>query len=153
MCIINNIIKKYAKFHSHMIYNEDKKSFNMKRLSNKNSGVYFILEICDNSKVHIHKVGMADGKNGLQGRLSTYWQDNNSRLKNDKDKTMKFFYNTMTNELKDRVLTMYYMEVPVTAISMFGYDEITSSPVRDLEYKLSVDAEKEGHPLTLSKFH
>jgi len=153
MCVIKNIIKNYANFHSYMIYNEQKKSFDMKVLSNVNSGIYFIVEIDCNEKVLIHKVGMADGKKGLTGRMNTYWHNNCLTISKEKDKTITMIDRVMTNELKGRVLAMYYMEVPTTIISLFGYDDIKQSPIRDLECKLSVDAKKEGHPLLLSKFH
>lgn len=147
MCVIKDFVAKYCEFHSYMIYNKEKRFFDMKKIYSKNPGIYIILQQVEEKKFLLHKVGKADGIHGLHGRLKAYYGNHGVN-----DKTSIFIDKIMNTELSDTVLLMYILEVPTYNMSVFD-NNVIMSPARSLENQISRKAEKEGHPLLLSKFH
>jgi hypothetical protein len=137
-------IKSKATFHSEMHYLKPEKSFAMNPCKIKTSGIYFILHGDD-----ILKVGKAEGKHGIQGRLWSY-RSNLSKRKDDK--TVQLFEKVMTKELKDRVLNIYFYETPPVNIKHEGF-ELQAHYARSLEIHLSKQAKCEGHSLLLTGQH
>lgn len=156
MCIIEKIIKnKNTFFHSYMIYDEERKCFNMKSFNSKQSGIYIIVEQDpDTRKLSIHKVGMADGNKGLAGRLKCY-STKNVIEGNKGDLTTRMIHRVMTSELKDTLLLMYIHPIEHEYTSYCGINNIKKPlvNVRDFERMVSTQAAAEGHPMKLSSQH
>jgi hypothetical protein len=136
-----DFVKNKAVKHSLMNYCEDRKSFTMDVYYGKNPGIYFILD-----GNNILKVGKADGKNGLQGRLSSYRGRLSSR---SSDYTVQLIYAKMTGPLKNKTLEMWVYELKPVILNVEGF-EVEAQMARSLESKLSLLARNEGHTLELS---
>ena len=110
---IVEFIKNNAKFHSFMTYNNSMKSFDIEPYKETHPGVYFIL--CDDC---IQKIGKAEGKYGLKGRMSQY--TGNFKIKTfQNDKTDILWNSVMTNELKNKILEMYVLAAEPIIFSFF----------------------------------
>jgi hypothetical protein len=139
-----DFVKSKAKFHSDMTYNLPKKSFIMDPCQCTVAGIYIIMH-----NFNILKVGKAEGKYGLQGRLSSYTHDLTKRVN---DKSVQLFERVMMGPLKDKTLQVYTYQVPAQKIMIEGY-ELQSHYARSLEYILSKQAMDEGHFMLLSGQH
>jgi len=140
-----DFVKQKATLHSVAKYNEENAQFKMPIYQSKQPGVYFILLGDD-----IMKVGKADGRNGLKGRLNDYRAKNVIRLPNDP--TARLIHDIMTSELKDKTLEFYVYEIPMVESILEGYT-IEMSRARSFEKILSKQAEDEGHSMLLSSQH
>ena len=136
-------INANAKFHSNMTYNHDRKSFNLEPYGDPTPGIYFILDIDD-----ILKIGKADGRSGLKGRVSTYRTRLVTRYKVG-DPTVLLWEKIMTGELNGKTLKMYVLPLEPTYANFKGI-EVEMLMARSLEYKLSKLASLEGHSMALS---
>lgn len=139
-----DFVKKKAKFHSNMTYNPDRKSFIMDPCQCSVAGIYIIMD-----DFNILKVGKAEGKYGLQGRLSSYTHDLSKRVT---DKSVQLYERVMTGPLKDKTLQVYTYQVPAKKTLYEGF-ELELHLARSLEYTLSKQAKSEGHSLLLSGQH
>ncbi len=104
----------------------------------KMPGVYALFS---HSGERIQKVGKADGNGGLFARINRYTGKKNM-IKLNKDPTVALWYNTMTNELIEQSLTLYYMVTPPRIIKneisdYFSFDGFSLQWARDFEFKLS----------------
>jgi hypothetical protein len=143
MIDVTEFIKEHALFHSEMTYNTERKSFNLDPYENKDPGIYFILD-----KEDILKIGKADGKQGLKGRISTY----RTRLvKNFEkgDSTVLLWNKVMTDTLNETVLSIYLLPLQPHKITYKGI-EVEMLVARSLEYELSKLASIQGHSMLLS---
>tara|TARA_Y100000748_G_C15397078_1_gene449879 strand:+ start:66 stop:518 length:453 start_codon:yes stop_codon:yes gene_type:complete len=136
-------IRANALFHSDMYYANEKKSFNLKPYSNSDPGVYFILYEDD-----ILKIGKADGKQGLKGRVATYRTSLVSRYKQG-DPTVLLWEKVMMKTLKGKILKFYLLPLPPIK-EVFKGIEVELLMARSLEFKLSQFARDEGHSMLLS---
>lgn len=127
-----------------MNYNESRIGFDMPVLATEQPGVYFILHDAD-----ILKVGKAEGKLGLKGRMLNYRSTNRARL--PFDRTCQLVHRIMTEDLRDKTLEFYYFEVPKTESVLEGYTVMTSM-ARSFEELLSRQARAEGHSMLMSGF-
>jgi hypothetical protein len=139
-------IDKKTTFHDDMIYNQDRNSFNMNICQITEPGVYFILDGKD-----ILKVGKADGRFGLKGRINNYRADNLKRAAWDKTsaKILRIFEDP---KMRKKKLKMYVLPVPMVESLFEGYT-VKMSRARSVEELLSRQAESEGHSLLLSSQH
>lgn len=137
-------VKKIAKYHSEMKYDESRCSFIMEPYKNTATGVYFILD-GDN----ILKIGKAEGINGLKGRVASYRLNHSKRKMTGNDYTLNRFYELMTGEFKNKILQMYIYEVPHQEVVLEGY-LIKTHMARNLEKILSQQAREEQHCMLLS---
>jgi hypothetical protein len=141
-----DFIKNTAVWHDEMKYDETRAAFNMASSKNTDIGIYFIVYGKD-----ILKVGKADGKKGLAGRIHDYRSSCKSRL--NRDNTARLINETMTSKKwKGKALEFYTYSVPEVEMNIHGY-KIKLSGARSLEEQLSRQAEKEGHSLALSAQH
>ncbi len=136
-------IKVNAFFHSDMYYIDERKSFDVKPYPNNVPGVYFIL-----NKDDILKIGKADGKNGLKGRVATYRTSLASRHKAG-DPTVLLWEKVMMKNLKDNILQFYLLPLPPIN-KVFKGIEVELLMARSLEFKLSQLARNENHSMMLS---
>ncbi len=136
-------IKVNAFFHSDMFYINERKSFDVKPYPNNVPGVYFIL-----NKDDILKIGKADGKNGLKGRVATYRTSLVSRHKAG-DPTVLLWEKVMMKTLKDNILQFYLLPLPPIN-KVFKGIEVELLMARSLEFKLSQLARNENHSMMLS---
>ena len=132
-----------AKLHSNMVYNFDRKSFNLQPYGDTTPGIYFILDEND-----ILKIGKADGRLGLKGRVSTYRARLVTRYKVG-DPTVLLWEKIMTGKLDGKILKMYVLPLEPTYANFKGI-EVEMLMARSLEYKLSKLASLEGHSMALS---
>jgi hypothetical protein len=139
-----DFVKKKAKFHSAMTYNYAKKSFIMEPCQCAVAGIYIIMD-----DFNILKVGKAEGRYGLQGRLSSYTHDLSKRVT---DKSVQLYERIMMGPLKDKTLQIYTYQVPAKKTIYEGF-ELELHLARSLEYTLSKQAKSEGHSLLLSGQH
>lgn len=139
-----DFVRTRATYGGEMRYNAPRIGFDMPVLTSEVPGVYFILLGTD-----ILKVGKAEGKLGIKGRLLNYRSTNRSRL--PFDRTCQLVHRIMTTDLKDQVLEVYYFEVPKTETLLEGYTVLTSM-ARSFEELLSRQARVEGHSMLLSGF-
>ena len=140
---ILNFIQEHAIFHSDMVYDESRKSFNMNPYENNRPGIYFILDGDD-----LLKIGKADGNTGLKGRISTY----RTRLVKSYetgDQTTILWHTVMTGNLKSKKLKMYVLHIDPIKVSFKGV-EVNAMMARSLEKKLSELANIQGHSMMLS---
>jgi hypothetical protein len=140
---IIDFIKDNAKFHSFMTYNNSMKSFDIEPYKETHPGVYFI--VCDDC---IQKVGKAEGKYGLKGRMSQYTGNKVKTFQNDK--TDVLWNSVMTNELKNKKLEMYVLPTEPIIFKFLGI-EVEGMIARSLEKKLSILAREQDHPMLLSR--
>lgn len=141
-----NVLKfvtKNATYHSSMTYDENRKSFNLKPYSKTHTGIYFILNDQD-----ILKIGKADGKQGLKGRISTYRTRLVSNYKKG-DPTVILWHKVMMEELSNKILSMYLLPLESKKIIYKGI-EVEAMIARSLEYKLSELAKRQNHSMKLS---
>ena len=146
MVSVTNFIKDHAVFHSDMIYNCERKSFNLDSYQKTNQGIYFILD-----KEDILKIGKADGQKGLKGRVADYRKSLVSMFK-DGDRTVLRWNREMTGSLSDRILSMYLLPLEPEKKLYLGV-EVELSIARSLELELSKLAKEQGHSLKLSGQH
>ena len=145
MKVIDFIINSSV-WHDNMKYDESRAAFNMSSSQNTDIGIYFIVH-----GKEILKVGKADGKKGLAGRIQDYRSSGKKRL--HRDKTALLIHETMTSKKwKGKELEFYTFNVPEVEMTIHGY-KIKLSGARSLEEQLSRQAEKEGHSLALSAQH
>lgn len=139
-------IKTKAIFHDTMTYNVARNSFNMSICQITEPGVYFILDGDD-----IQKVGKADGRYGLKGRLNDYRADNFKRAEFDKTaaKILRLFSKP---KMRKKTLSMYVLPIPMVESVFEGYT-VQMSRARSVEELLSRQAEQEGHSLLMSSQH
>ena len=130
-----------AKLHSTMLYNSVRRSFAIEPCNDPRPGVYFIV-----NDVDIVKIGKAEGRYGLKGRIQTY-RSNLATRKNDH--TVERIYLAMTGVLQGCVLKMYILPLPTQSIDFKGF-EIELQMARSLEAILSKKARAEGHSMLLS---
>jgi len=139
---IKNFIRDKATFHSEMTYDETRICFNIKPYRSTETGIYFILDGED-----ILKVGKAEGKQGLAGRIGSYRSSQITRLSNDR--TTQLLFNTMTKSHKGKTLSLYVFEIKMIETIFEGYP-VKTSLVRSFEETLSRQARSEGHSMVLS---
>ena len=144
MTVKDFIILK-TNLHSSMRYDESRMCFLMEPYRSTETGIYFIVD--DNDKFDILKVGKAEGKYGLSGRLGSYRSSQVTRYPNDR--TTQLLYKTMTNTHKDKWLSMYVFEIPMSDVLFEGY-VVKASLARSFEELLSKQARAEGHTMVLS---
>ena len=140
---ILNFIQEHAIFHSDMVYDESRKSFNMNSYENNHPGIYFILDGDD-----LLKIGKADGNTGLKGRISTY-RTRLVRSYETGDQTTILWHTVMTGNLKSKKLKMYVLPIDPINVSFKGV-EVNAMMARSLEKKLSELANIQGHSMMLS---
>ncbi|MDC0367727.1 hypothetical protein OAM91_02920 [Gammaproteobacteria bacterium] len=140
---ILNFIQEHAIFHSDMLYDESRKSFDMSSYENNHPGIYFILDGDD-----LLKIGKADGNTGLKGRISTY-RTRLVRSYETGDQTTILWHTVMTGTLKSKKLKMYVLPVDPIKVSFKGM-EVNAMMARSLEKKLSELANIQGHSMMLS---
>lgn len=131
----------HATLHSSMEYDSNRKSFSIKPCEDTTPGVYFIVSADD-----ILKIGKAEGRYGLKGRIKSY-RSNLSTRKNDHTVDRIFF--VMTGKLHNCVLHMYILPLPKEKVLFKGH-EIELQMARSLEKTLSKQARLEGHSMLLS---
>lgn len=134
-------MRENAKLHSKMAYNPARRSFTVDPCPDATPGVYFIVNADD-----IVKIGKAEGRYGLKGRIQTYRSDLSTR-KNDH--TVERIYLAMTGKLKDCILDIYLLPLPTKVMEFKGY-ELELQMARSLEALLSKKARSEGHSMLLS---
>jgi hypothetical protein len=139
-----DFVKKKAKFHSLMTYNLPKKSFVVQPCHCTVAGIYIIMH-----NFNILKIGKAEGRYGLHGRLSSYTHDLSKRIN---DKSVQLYERVMTGPLKDKELEVYTYQVPAQKTIHEGF-ELELHLARSLEYTLSKQAMNEGHIMLLSGQH
>lgn len=139
-----DFVKDKAKFHSIMTYNPAKKSFIMNPCHCTVAGIYIIMH-----NFNILKIGKAEGKYGLHGRLSSYTHDLSKRVT---DKSVQLYERVMTGPMKDKELEVYTLQVPAKKTKFEGL-ELELHLARSLEYTLSKQAKAEGHLMLLSGQH
>ena len=137
-----NFIKTRAIRHSSMKYDESRMCFLMEPYRSTETGIYFIVDEND-----ILKVGKAEGKNGLAGRLGSYRTSQVTRYPNDR--TTQLLFKTMTTTHKDKWLDMYVFEIPMSEVLFEGY-AVKTSLARSFEETLSRQARLEGHSMAMS---
>lgn len=142
-----DFIKNKAVFHDVMTYNDQRHSFDMQPCDIIDHGVYFFVDGID-----ILKVGKADGKFGLKGRLNNYRYDN-LEARSDTDRTAYRLYTIFQDpKMREKQIYVYVLPVPMVESIFEGYS-VQMSRARSLEEQLSRQAEKEGHSLLLSGQH
>ena len=141
--VIDHVKKHGTLLDDNVTYNEERYSFNMIKQMSTVSGVYIIMDKNGN----ILKFGKAEGKEGLKDRMGTY----RAKLALN-DRTTIMWNRVMTNELKDEILKVYYIECPPITEMRNGI-EVDAEWARSYEEKLSRWAAEEGHSLALSKGH
>lgn len=151
---MNNQVKKnqisvvefmnlHAKPHSDMIYDISRKGFILDRCSDTSTGIYFIVRKDTNE---ILKIGKAEGKYGLKGRVQTYRSKLDSRVN---DHTVKRYYEKMTGPLLGVTLKMYILPLPMQTFDFLGL-QVELQMARSLELLLSKQARDEKHSMALS---
>ena len=138
-----DFIRANTIFHSEMKYNIARKSFDLKPYKNTEPGIYFILDNAD-----ILKIGKAEGKLGLKGRIATY----RTRLVKQYetgDATVILWNKTMTTTLNNKVLNMYLLPLEPRKIDYKGV-EVEMLIARSLEHELSKLARSQGNTMLLS---
>lgn len=137
-------MRNYATFHSDMTYDESRKGFLLDKCSDTTPGIYFIVR---QDTKDILKIGKAEGKEGLKGRVQTY----RSKLASRKnDKTVERFFNAMTGELAGVALEMHILPLP-TQTSNYNGIIVELQMARSLELALSKQAREENHSMSLSR--
>lgn len=129
-----------------VVWNDDK-GFHIPGKLTKLKGIYAFV-----SDEGIEKVGKADGKTGITGRMSHYRTSVN-RITNlsSPDRSCIHQRKTMTEgALKDKKLTLYVYLVTPTEATIDGIT-VNVSPARELEIALSEMATKDNEPMRLSK--
>lgn len=144
-------IETKALFHDVMVYNDQRNSFDMKVCQITDPGVYFIIDHTNPNSPDILKVGKAEGRQGLKGRLNDYRADNIKRATWDSTsaKIMKIFKDP---KMRKKLLVMCILPVPMIQSIFEGYT-VNMSRARSIEELLSRQAETEGHSLLLSSQH
>ena len=137
-----DFVKKKARFHSNMEYDLSRKGFILEPFPYLTPGIYFILLGDD-----IHKIGKADGKHGLKGRINNYRANVATRMKTDF--TTQRYFNVMTGLLKNKVLQMYIYECPSVKQEIEGYT-LELQMARSFEETLTRQAIDERHTMSLS---
>jgi hypothetical protein len=144
-------IDTHCQFHSEMTYDEKLYGFDVRNFSYKIPGIYFITATSEDGTRHIVKVGKADGREGLKGRISQYRSKNYKRV--GKDRTIDFTHKAMSEIHKKYgegcVLNMYVHLMEKTVTEYHGI-LLESSFIRSLEEKLTLQAYGERHPMLLS---
>lgn len=131
----------HATLHSSMDYDPSRKSFSIQPCEDSTPGVYFIVNGHD-----ILKIGKAEGRHGLKGRINSY-RSNLSTRKNDH--TVDRIFSAMTGKLHGAILQMYILPLPKEKAVFKGY-EIELQMARSLEEALSKQARLERHSMLLS---
>lgn len=134
-------MRQNAKFHSLMSYSLARKSFSMEPCNDETPGIYFIVNGDD-----ILKIGKAEGRLGLKGRMQSYRSDLSTRRN---DHTVERICAAMTGPLDNCVLHMYILPTPTKTMDFKGL-EIELQMARSLEAVLSRRARDEGHSMQLS---
>ena len=140
-------IEQKAQFHGIMKYNEQRHSFDLEQCNIVDHGIYFFVDGID-----ILKVGKADGKFGLKGRLNNYRYDN-LQTRAEFDRTANRLYTIFEDpKMREKSIVVWVLPVPMVESIFEGYS-VQMSRARSLEEQLSRQAEKEGHSLLLSGQH
>jgi hypothetical protein len=108
-------------------------------------GVYFLL-----SKHGIEKVGSANGKFGLKGRIRQYTRKN-KKLPNDA--TDILWNRIMSNELLNEYIDVYYIVIEGTLNNVhtsIGTIEVISCPILEVETSLFYQAKNQAEPMRLA---
>lgn len=134
---------KHATPHSVMTYDVSRRGFVLEKCLDTTAGIYFIVR--DNPE-DILKIGKAEGKYGLKGRIQTYRSDLSKRTH---DHTVKRYYEQMTGPLLGVVLKMYILPLPKETKNILGY-MLEMQIARSLEQLLSKQAKEERHTMSLS---
>jgi hypothetical protein len=151
---VDKFISKKCRFLSTMVYDPERYGWeiNLDGLSTM-PGVYFIVRdsLNKSSKFDILKVGKAEGKRGLRGRMQSY--TSTSVARKDWDRTIRYIHDSMRtlldNKGKHCEIKLYYFEIPMQTTLFEGY-ELNMSIIRSFENALSLQAGKEGHSMLLS---
>lgn len=136
-------MRKHASLHSEMIYDITRKGFVLDKCKDTTTGIYFIVSKDTND---IQKIGKAEGKLGLKGRVQTYRSKLASRTN---DQTVKIFYEAMTGPLLGITLEMYILPLPPQTIDFHGFI-VELQMARSLELALSKRAIEEENSMHLS---
>lgn len=136
-------MKKYASFHSDMTYDLTRKGFFLDKCSDTTTGIYFIVR---KDTKDILKIGKAEGKYGLKGRVQTYRSKLDSRVN---DKTVERIFTAMTGVLAGVTLEMYILPIPTQTMNFNGV-LVELQIARSLELALSKQAREESHSMYLS---
>ena len=151
---VDKFISKKCTFLSTMVYDPEryKWDMNLDGLSTT-PGIYFIVRgsFDESTKFDILKVGKADGKRGLRGRMQSYTSVSVNRK--DSDRTIMYVHDSMRSLLDDNgkhcELKLYYFAIPLETILFEGY-KCETSVIRSFERSLSIKAGEEGHSMLLS---
>lgn len=133
----------HARRHSDMTYDESRMGFLLDKCYDISTGIYFIVR---KDTKEIQKIGKAEGKYGLKGRIATYRGKLASR-KNDK--TVEIYKKAMTGVLAGVPLEMHILPLPTKTMDYLGI-EVELQMARSLELTLSKRARDEGHGMHLS---
>lgn len=151
---VDNFISQKCTFLSTMVYDPEKYKWVMTLDGVSTApGIYFIVRDSSNksTKFDILKVGKADGKRGLRGRMQSYTSDSSNRK--DWDRTIRYVHNAMRSLLDDTgehcEIKLYYFVIPMETTLFEGYT-CETSVIRSFERNLSIKAGEEGHSLMLS---
>lgn len=136
-------MRKHAKKHSDMTYDVSRRGFILDKCSDTSTGIYFIVRMDTHD---ILKIGKAEGKYGLKGRIQTYRSNLSKRTG---DHTVKRYYDVMTGPLEGVMLEMRILPLPIETKNILGY-EVEMQVARSLELLLSKQAKEERHTMSLS---
>jgi hypothetical protein len=155
-----NIQKHFQKCPDTLIFNTERLAFSWKKASSQAltlpriAGVYALFS---HGGERIQKVGKAEGKNGLAGRLRMY-----TRAKTDqklaKDSTVQLWLDVMTSQLLGQELEVYYVEAAPIPVQNIITDQFVKAPIlahwaRDFELQLSLAASREVEAEGLGSTH
>ena len=154
---VEEFILTKATYMSTMTYDKERYGWDIPDLPTKTPGIYFIVRGGEHrvslgkSKLDILKVGKAEGKYGLRGRMQSYTSTSVNRK--DWDRTIQYVHNAMHSLLDKKGnhcdLHLYCLEMPMSKVLFEGY-ELEASIIRSLEKTLSIKASSEGPSMLLS---
>ena len=150
---VEQFILTKATYMSTMTYDKERYGWDIPNLPSKTPGIYFIVrdKSSTDPTLDILKVGKAEGKYGLRGRMQSYTSTSVNRK--DWDRTIQYVHNAMHSLLDKKGnhcdLHLYCFEMPMSKVLFEGF-ELEASIIRSLEKTLSVQATGEGHSMLLS---
>ena len=144
MSVIEHI-KKVAVRHGEAYYSMEEWCWKFNPVEETRKGVYIFVS----KDGDILKVGKADGKRGLLGRLNEYWKPSKSFLKNPSSSASVM---KRVQEADRRVVdaVIYYIPLDPIQVTVSSFS-IQATPARELEEFIAARAHEEGHSLLFSK--
>jgi hypothetical protein len=142
-----DFIKEDCVFHSPMYWKEGDHYFDIKLLPHRTKGsmvgIYFITALHDN-KLHVLKVGKADGVEGFYRRFNNYGCFScDESIINKMPQVMEMFPGCE--------IRMYYHVMEQKKTKYKGYTIDARADARGFEIAMSRLASREEHPLLLSR--